>query len=203
MAGKREQKKADLKAKLLAAAQDAIATKGLDGLRARDLAEKVGCALGSLYTAFDDLDQLILQANAMTLRRLEADLVAALHGKAGPDAFIALALSYARFARDNRNAWNALFDHRMSDGGASPDWYLAGHTALLEHLISPLRALDPQAADEELFLRARTWFAAVHGIVSTSVQGRFLGLPPDALEDQLSAFVRVVLLGAEAARAQQ
>jgi len=196
MAGKREQKKADLKARLVAAAHQRIAQDGLDALRARDLASDVGCALGSLYTAFEDLDDLILQANSVTLRALGADLIAATGGASGPRAFTGLALAYARFARDNTHAWNALFDHRMSHGGASPDWYLAGHAALLDLLIAPLRALDPDASDQALSLRARTWFSAVHGIVSTTVQGRFLGLPPDGLEAELQSFVEMVLAGA-------
>ena len=197
MAGKREQKKADLKARLVAAAHRRIAENGLDALRARDLADDVGCALGSLYTAFEDLDELILQANTVTLRELGAALIAATDGKSGPDAFAGLALAYARFARDNTHAWNALFDHRMSDGGASPDWYLGGHAALLGHLIAPLRTLNPEASDEALSLRARTWFSAVHGIVSVTLQGRFLGLPPEKLETELETFVATMLTGAQ------
>ena len=52
---------------LIAAAEQAIAAEGLAGLRARDLARQVGCALGAIYNVFADLDDLIIAANARTL----------------------------------------------------------------------------------------------------------------------------------------
>jgi len=37
---------------------------------ARDIANDAKCALGSLYTAFHDIDELILHVNSMTLTAL-------------------------------------------------------------------------------------------------------------------------------------
>ncbi|TIW14977.1 MAG: hypothetical protein E5V70_05110 [Mesorhizobium sp.] len=41
-------------------------------MRARDITADAGCALGALYTAFADLDKLILHVNSATLARLGA-----------------------------------------------------------------------------------------------------------------------------------
>ena len=100
--------------------------------------------------------------------------------------------------RENRNLWNVLFDHRMADGGPSPDWLLAGHAGLLEYMVAPLAAVQPNSSEEVLRMRARTYFAAVHGIVSMSLQQRFLGLPDDSLEPELEAFVDAVVDGSGA-----
>lgn len=44
------------------------------GAKARNVTADAGCALGALYTAFEDLDRLILQVNARILARLGAAL---------------------------------------------------------------------------------------------------------------------------------
>ena len=195
MASRRELKREALKAKLIEAAGNRIAEGGLASLRARDVASDVGCALGGIYTVFDDLDDLILHVNARTLELLDRELADAVSDRRAGDALKALARSYARFAAQNRNLWGALFDHRMSDGGPSPDWLLAGHSSLMRYVMPPLAAIQPQLSEETLHLRARTYFAAVHGIVSMSLQQRFLGLPDDFLEPELDAFVEVVVDG--------
>ena len=64
-----------LKAALVAAAEWAISTDGLRGLKARELADKVGCAVGAIYNVVADLDELILLVNARTLDEIERKLV--------------------------------------------------------------------------------------------------------------------------------
>ena len=74
MAGKREAKREDLKARLIAATRARIEQSGLAGLRARDITKDAGCALGGLYNAFDDLDHLILTVNLETLTLMQEAL---------------------------------------------------------------------------------------------------------------------------------
>lgn len=198
MAGKRTEKRDALKARLLAAARETIANEGLGGLKARDLAEKAGCATGTVYNVFADLDDLILQANTQTLGELGAALSGAVVAGDPGRTLKALALGYAKFARENRKEWDALFDHRMAHGGASPDWFLEGHSGLLAFLIPPLAELEPGLSEAERNLRARTYFAAVHGIVSISLQGRFLGLPEKDLDQELETLVDQLTKGMRA-----
>lgn len=195
MATKREAKREVLRDKLITAAGRQIADGGLAGLRARDVAAEAGCALGGIYTVFADLDDLILHVNAQTLERMGRDLVEAVGDRRAGDALKALARGYARFASENPNLWAALFDHRMTDGGPSPDWLLARHAALAQHIVPPLAAIQPELSRADLDIRARSYFAAVHGIVSMSLQQRFLGLPGERLEPELDAFVDVVVAG--------
>ena len=70
--GRRDQ----MRERVLEAAEAVISTKGLAGLKARDIAARAGCALGAIYTVFEDLDELILGVNQRTLARLEAALAA-------------------------------------------------------------------------------------------------------------------------------
>src|SRR5437764_12558712 len=72
-----DQRRARLRDALVTAAEHAIAQQGPGSLRARALAEEVGCAVGAIYNVVEDLDDLVLLVNARTLTALEHDLSAA------------------------------------------------------------------------------------------------------------------------------
>src|SRR5262245_50986727 len=126
------QRRAQLRAALVAAAERSIEREGLRGLRARALAEEVGCAVGAIYNAVEDLDELVLLVNARTLALLEralnaADEVAENTDKQAAAAaiprLVRMALAYLDFAAANTQRWRALFDHRLPPGRDVPDWY--------------------------------------------------------------------------------
>jgi len=195
MTTKREAKRQALRTRLIEAAGKRIAEGGLANFRARDVAADVGCALGGIYTVFEDLDDLILHVNASTLDRMRQELTEAAKNCGPGEALRTLARGYARFARENGNVWDALFDHRMGGGRPVPDWLLAEHSVLLRYIMAPLAALQPGLSEEELRTRARTYYGAVHGIVTFSLQQRFLGLPEDRLTPELDIFVGHIVDG--------
>ncbi|MCB1446968.1 MAG: WHG domain-containing protein [Rhizobiaceae bacterium] len=203
MAGRREMKREDLKARLIEAATRRIAENGLANLRARDVTQDAGCALGGLYTVFRDLDELVLHVNSATLGLLEADLVAALEGREEPAQQLRiLAHGYLEFALANRNLWSALFDHRLPDTVEAPAWHLEKHMFLIQFIARPLATLNPQMSEEDLRIRALTLFAAVHGIISISLEARFVGIPAGRLESELDDFVGLLAAGAAAGRTE-
>src|SRR5262249_62286518 len=57
---------------LVAAAEKAIAAKGLGGLKSRELASEIGVANGAVFNLVDDMDELILRVGSRTLARLDA-----------------------------------------------------------------------------------------------------------------------------------
>jgi AcrR family transcriptional regulator len=201
MAGTREMKREDLKARLIEAARARVIENGLANLRARDVTQDAGCALGGLYTAFQDLDELVLHVNASTLGMLEQNLVAGLAGESDPARQLRiLAHGYLDFALANRNLWASLFDHKLPDGVEAPDWHLAKHMFLIQFIARPLAVLNPDMAEEDVRVRALTLFSAVHGIISISLEGRFVGLPRDRLENELDEFISLLAPGATAGR---
>ena len=62
---------------LIAAAEKAIAAKGLGGLKSRELAAEIGVANGAVFNLVADMDELILRVGSRTLARLDAALAAA------------------------------------------------------------------------------------------------------------------------------
>jgi AcrR family transcriptional regulator len=191
-AGRRDR----LRDALVAAAEDTIAKGGLEELRARDLAEKAGCAVGAIYNAVDDLDQLVLLVNVRTLAALEHELTKA-HGDdvASVDAAIAqlvrLALAYLTFAVANAPRWRALFDHRMP-GREVPEWYRNEQHRLFRHVEEPLRVLQPRASPKRRALLARSLFSAVHGLVRLGLEEKLQAIPLTALREQMTFIVTAV-----------
>jgi AcrR family transcriptional regulator len=198
MTPRRTAKREDLKDRLIEAAQARIRASGLQGLRARDVTADAGCALGALYNAFADLDDLILHVNSLTLASLGAALDREAARAIDPRAkFKALAKAYLTFARDNRALWAALFEHRLQPGTTAPDWYLQEQAVLIQDLVAPLGMLRPELDKSALLVRARTLFSAVHGIVAISLEDRFIGLAPTDLEDEVLSFVDSMVTGIE------
>ena len=194
----RDVRREDLRERLVAAAEARIEAAGLAALRARDVTADAGCAVGALYTAFKDLDDLIVHVNSRTLSRLGASLDRQLTDKETPRArFQSLARAYFVFARDNQALWRALFEHRMAPGNDVPDWHRAEQAVLIQHLVEPLAILRPTLALPQLLARARTLFSAVHGIVAISLEDRFVGLAPSDLEGELRLFVDAIVTGIE------
>ncbi|HEV7319644.1 MAG TPA: WHG domain-containing protein [Ensifer sp.] len=193
MTGKRQTKKEDLKARLVAACTELIREQGLKNLRARDIAERAGAALGGLYTVFDDLDGLILHVNSATLKQLEEALnVAISPSTTNEETFLSLSLAYLRFALGERNLWSALFEHRMPEGVSVPEWHLAEHTFLIGLIAAPLSLQMPGASGDEVAIRARTFFAAIHGVIALSLEGRFIGITSEALEREITILAGIL-----------
>lgn len=181
--------------RLIDVAQEIIAAQGLAGLKARDLAATAGCALGAIYTAFDDLDELILRVNARTLARLDAELNSALGGAEAEQALQAMARTYLNFARREEPSWRALFEHRLPPGLAPPQWYVDARNRLFNRLDMPLSQLLPGTNHLARAAFARTLFSAVHGVVALGLDEKIAETPPKLLDEQLEKLVRILADG--------
>ncbi|BCM82956.1 TetR/AcrR family transcriptional regulator [Methylobacterium indicum] len=188
-----------LRTALIDAAEATIAAEGLAALKARDLAKEVGCALGAIYTAFPDLDALILTVNLRTLALFERAITAVTiapppTGAASPaeraaaaDTLVRLAVAYLHFAAENPARWRALFQHRITH--ALPDWYLVEQVRLFRYIETPLQVLRPGLGDRERALLARSLFSATHGLVSLGLDEKLMVLSEPVLRGQIEIVV--------------
>ena len=198
MAGKREALRNELTRRLLEAAAARMEEYGLGGVNARDVTADARCGLGTIYKCYRDLDELILHVNSRTLKRLDAALAASVRPEDEPSArLVKLALAYLDFALENSNVWSALFKHRTPADWPVPDWHVDEHRALFQHVCEPLAAIDSRLSGPALVVRARTIFAAVHGIVALSIEGKFVGLEREVVAAELEAVVTALVRGFE------
>jgi len=191
------ERRRNLKESLIDAAEQGISSYGLPGLRARSLAERIGCAVGAIYNVVADLDELIMLVNARTLAALERDLLAAKRnaGDTAIDRLCRMALAYLDFATTRRARWRAVFDHRLPPGKAMPDWYLDDQMRLFSYVEGPVGELLPGVSPSRRALIARTLFSAVHGIVTLGLEEKLQALAPDDLREQLTFAVAALARG--------
>ncbi len=184
---------------LIDAAARAIAKQGISGLKARALADEVGCAVGAIYNVVADLDELVLLANARTLAELEEALTAATSPGQGPDwaieQLVKLALAYLDFAASRRSQWQALFEHRLASGQVPPEWYQRDLERLFEYVERPIEELQPDLAPARRALLARSLFSAAHGLVALGLEEKLQFIPLPALREQVTTIVTALGLG--------
>jgi AcrR family transcriptional regulator len=197
---------AALRERLIDAAERAIATNGFAGLRARDLAREAGCAVGTIYNDFEDLDELILCVGSRTLAMLDTALGAVLlalpYGSPedAADDLVRLALAYLVFAAEHTVRWRALFEHRMSEARPLPQWFVDQQHALFAQVERPLVTLLPDLDPDARRTLARTLFSAVHGIVALGLEEKLVSLLLPDLRSQLAATVRAIATGRDELR---
>jgi len=182
-----------LKEALIVAATRTIESQGLAGLKARTLADEVGCAVGAIYNVVADLDELVLLVNARTLTALERTLSDASSQGRDPDWAIAqlvkLALAYLEFAAGHRRLWSVLFEYRMPPGQELPDWFQQALTKLFAYVEGPVAVLAPKADAALRALLARSLFSAVHGMVTLGLEEKLQRLPLPTLRAQITTVV--------------
>lgn len=196
------QRRLQLRDALVVAAERTIQREGLRALRARELAEEVGCAVGAIYNAVEDLDELALLVNARTLGALERDLAAAAGAaekttetKAADAAvgrLVRMALAYLDFAAANTQRWRALFEHRLPPGRDVPDWYRKEQQRLFDYVEDLLSELQAQESRVRRALLARSLFSAVHGLVVLGLEEKLQPIPLPVLREQIRFVVTAI-----------
>ena len=73
---------------------------------------------------------------------------------------------------------------------------------LMDVIAEPLAELQPNLSAEDRASRARTLFGAVHGVISISLEARFVGVPMERLERELDEFVLTIAAGSKARQAE-
>ncbi len=193
MASKTEKRRDDLRKRLTDSAERTIVNEGLSALKARALAQDVGCAVGAIYTVFDDLDQLTMAVNGRTFRKL-GDFVKDRTVLTGTpqDRLVSMGTAYLHFAAANQNVWRALFDLAMSSDMKAPDWYLAELAALFAQISTPLREIFPEWPSDRIDLMTRALFSSVHGMVLLGLERRISAVPLDRIEAMIAVLLRNV-----------
>jgi AcrR family transcriptional regulator len=191
------ERRAKLREALIEAAERTIATKGLGGLRSRELADEIGIANGGVYNLVEDLDELTLRVGSRTLARLDASLsLSEISGPATPrEMLVRIAVAYCDFASDNLELWRALFEHRMQPGKEVPDWAISEQMDLFRHIYRPLAQLFPQRTPEQLGITARSLFSAVHGMVALGLEQKLIAVPIKALRSEIARLVQAMIDG--------
>lgn len=199
MSTKTQERRHKLRMDLIDAAERKIKADGLPSLTARALAKDVGCALGAIYNVFPDLDALVFAVNSRTLSLLDREIAQTVTAPSdeakAQELMIGLALVYLEFARNNTNLWSCLFAAGPSSDSPVPDWHLDEMIRLVSRIVDGLKVISPGTHEDRLWSTARALFSAVHGIVLFGMEERFLAVPQDELEEQITLVVGAITRG--------
>ena len=189
MAKSTQQRRNDLRKRLIDIAEARIANSGYDSLRARPLATDAGCSVGAIYNAFPDMRALTMHVNGRTFLRLGQQVGDAVKGmeSAPPcERLIALSHAYLDFADNNFWLWSALFDPELTAEPDMPEWYLSALRDLFRNISGPVREIFPDMDHEDTNLMTRGLFSSVHGIVVLGLQQRVTGVPVEGIKRMIT-----------------
>lgn len=167
---------------------------GAAAFSARAVAERAGTAVGSVYTQFDSLEALRLEANAVTMRALRdtlADALASCPAEATEDRLLALADAYMGFAARHHHAWAAIFERRTIE---PPPAIAADISDLFSVLESVLRE-SGRLGESEVPVLAKALWSSVHGMVYLGHVGGLGPVGPADVRPMIDALVRAAVRG--------
>lgn len=179
---------------MVEAALGIVRDGGAAALSARSVAERAGTALGSVYTQFASLEELRLEANALTMRDLRASLVAALGSFSGgstADRLLCLADAYLLFASRHHNAWAAMFERRTIDAPPAIAADIAALFGVIEEVIRDGGSLS----DDAVPVMAKALWSSVHGMIYLGNVGGLGPIGPADVRPMVEALVRAAVRG--------
>ncbi|MBI1275552.1 TetR family transcriptional regulator [bacterium] len=194
MARRSDHTREELRELALSSARAIVDEGGLGALTVRSITSRMGYTVGTLYQMFKSLDDVVLHINAVTLEELLEKLRLAEDGK---HPIARMAHSYMDYSRAHLRRWSLLFEHRLPEGAALPDWY--------QEKIDAIFTLLEQAVMKELGTTratarkaAQVLWAGLHGICTLSLSGKLDVAGPASAGKLADMFVGSFLTGLKA-----
>jgi AcrR family transcriptional regulator len=172
MGRRSDHSRAELERMIVLEGHRQMAEVGFARFSAREVAKRIGYSIGTVYNVFGSHDRLILAINTRTFR-LWADHLRNRLAAARTDRIHALVEGYFSFARDNRNLWMAIYDHRLPADAAIPEELEAQRSELTEIVTAEVAAALRAPAREDAPRLARSLIATVHGHCTFALNGTF------------------------------
>ena len=148
-------------------------------ITARQIAERVGYTPGTLYTHFENLDDIFLHVNARSLAQLRNILLAAMDGKDSPhDAIRAMGLAYLDYAGQQPHRFQLMFTPRLPNGAIPPPFLqneIEGLFALLGEQLQRIAEADPLTLE----VGVRALWSGVHGVALLALSDQLFSTTPE------------------------
>ncbi|PLL13684.1 TetR family transcriptional regulator [Tabrizicola sp. TH137] len=181
----------DLRAALLAAAEEELAERGVEGFSLRQVAKRAGVSHAAPAHHFGDAKGLLTALAAEGFRQFLA-AQAAREAEAPPDPgeqLVAAGLGYVDFAMARPALFHLLWQSERPDFGDAELGQAA--RAAFQHLVDQVSAAGGTSTADE----GAVW-AMAHGLADLLASGRLSGmltLPPEAREAMIAGVLRRAL----------
>lgn len=197
MGRRSDHSRAELEALILDVGHHHMAEMGFARFSAREVAKRIGYAVGTLYNVFGSYDQLIAAINTRTFEQWAAHLEDRLTTRSA-DRIASLVEGYFSFAADHPNLWTAIYDHRLPTDMEIPEALVQRRGALTDVVVREVAAVLPQATRDRAPRLARSLVATVHGHCTFALNGSFALLGEAAPLEMATARVKESLAAAGA-----
>jgi len=179
---------------IASAARNLIAQSGYDAFSMRQLAEHLGVKTASLYAHVESMEALLTDVGLLALQEQRDFQLAAVKGKTGDEAVLALADAYQDFARQQRELYRFIM--QMPTGADEALKQAA------EMVVEPAMQVlnDYRISDGKKMHWQRILRGVMHGFISQEENGYFSHYPVDVRESYHMA-VRCVIEGLHAEEA--
>ena len=142
--------------KILATARKILTRQGVAEVTARNVAKTSGYGLGSIYSYFENFDDLILQINSQTLAELHEELSRLNNELPNNNSkLIKICHGFFDFAHKNKELWASVTNYQRSGKEKSAAAYqdqVDNLTHLVEEIIQPFLKTGQKKAEMALLL---------------------------------------------------
>lgn len=178
-----------IKNMVLTAAEDLVIEGGMQQLRVRNIAVKIGYTVGSIYMVFDNMNDLALHIKGRTLDEL-AQQLAQVHCAGCEQCLEKLASCYIEFANQNYNRWNMVFEQRMPEGAVIPEWYQKKIDNIYALFEAQFAMLNPGLSAAKRKQIAIAFLAGIHGICVFMLTTRIGNLKDKDLAESVTLYIK-------------
>jgi len=182
----------ELRSLILMAAHAHMAEVGFARFSARGVAKRVDYTVGTVLKAFGSLDRLLIAINTRTFD-LWADSVEAALADGPDDVVSTLVDAYFAFAKNNRNLWNAIYDHHLPEGMALGEEDESTRARLTGAVAAVVWSALPEERRAQAVPLTRSLVATVHGHCALELSGSYALMGSDDARGDALARVRETL----------
>ena len=167
------EKKDSFKLSVLDAAENIILEEGYQKLSARKISSRIGCAVGSLYNAYENLNDIFLRINQRTLKRLHNQFKEySRNNSAAPsESLLGLGNIYMRFWESEYQLANLLFNYTQPKEKPLPEWAQNDVDAVFFTIIEMIEPVKESLSEEPETIVSVLW-AGLHGIANLCFSGK-------------------------------
>lgn len=180
---------------LIETSKELIEENGISAFSMRALAERLGVKTASLYAHIESMDALFTEVGLSALHGQKAAQLAAIQGKDGDTAVLALAESYRAFGRAHAALYQLIMQMPMGKDETL-------RTAAAVTAEPSMQVLQSYAIPDERRMHwQRVLRGVMHGFVSQEASGYFSHYPVD-LEESYRLAIQCVIDGLHKEAAQ-
>lgn len=178
-----------LKNKIIESAHLIVIKNGYENLTARNIANHAGCAVGSLYSAYENIDEIVFNINNNTLNNLYLHLLDSIDIKE-------LILRYVKFSISNANEWDLLLRYNMQDKTKITEQYKKTIDNIFKLVQKKLAVYNNLSATEIPHL-ARVIWSGVHGLCSLHYRDKLSITNSGNISDLVDYYISFIINGIE------